>query len=381
MSKYNAAEKLSIARIALQRKFPFYGYLALKLKVIEKPEVGTAGVDGKGRMYYNPEFIEKLSTEEITFLWGHEIGHLIFEHVALKGKRNHMLWNMAGDYAINLILKKDGVGKFIEGGLMDDKYVDWTAAAIYDDLLKEAEKNAEKYQQAVAGGGTDNHDAWGEMSEEEQEKAAKEWQQAAVSAVHACKAAGQEVPEGFRGLIDELTTPKICWRDIVRDKIKAHNKEEISWSKVNRRRAIGDFNCPGKQPGEKVSFMVAIDVSGSFTQDMVKDALSEVWGATREFEEVTVDVIQWDTRVYGHQVFTQDDGDKLCQYEVQGGGGTDFECVHEWMRKNNKQPSQLFVFTDLYFSYMPDPGICDTTFVVIGNDAAPPYGDSVPYEM
>lgn len=380
MTQYTASEKLTIARIALQRKHPFYAYLAMKLKVVEKPEVGTAGVDGKGKMYYAPDFINKLSTDELVFLWAHEVGHLIFEHVALKGKRNHILWNMAGDYAINLLLQRDNVGKFIQGGLTDNKYVDWTAAAIYEDLLKDAEAAAKKYQEAQDGGGADNHDAWGELTEEEQQKVSKEWQQAAVSAAHACKAAGQEVPEAFRGLIDELTNPKITWRDLIREKIKAHNREEISWSRVNRRRSIGDFNYPGTQPGEKVNFMVAIDVSGSFTQEMVTDAMSEIWGATREFEEVTVEVIQWDTRVYAHQVFTQEDGDKLLQYEIQGGGGTDFNCVHDWLNANQKKPTQLFVFTDLYFSYMPDPGICETTFIAIGNDAQGPYGDTIKYD-
>lgn len=376
MSKYNASEKLTIARIALQRKHPFYAYLTLKLKTIEKAEVGTAGVDGKGKMYYSPEFVDKLSTDELVFLWAHEVSHLIFAHCELKGKRNHILWNMAGDYAINQLLVRDGVGKFIEGGLLEEKYKDWTAAEIYEDLLKDAEKNAQKYMDAE---GKDNHEMWGELSEEEQQRVSREWQQNAVSAAHACKQAGAQVPEAFRGLIDELTTPKLCWRDIVREKIKAHNKQEQTWSRVNRRRSLGSFNYPGQKPGEKVSFMVAIDVSGSFTQDMVTEAMSEIYGATKEFEEVDVEVIQWDTRVMNHEKFNQDDGEKLMQYKISGGGGTDLNCVHEWMRENEKEPVQLFVFTDLYFSYMEDPHICPTTFIVIGNDAPPPYGDSINY--
>lgn len=376
-SKYTAAEKLSIARIALQRKHPFYAYLSLKLKLVEDPTVGTAGVDGKGNMYYAPDFINKMSTDELVFLWGHEIGHLIFEHVALKGKRHHILWNMAGDYAINLLLVRDQVGKFIEGGLLEKKYEDWTAAQIYEDLLKDAEENEKKYGQAE---GADNHDKWGELTEEQQERVTREWQQNAVAAAHAAKQAGGEVPEAFRGLIAGLTETKIRWQDIVREKIKSHNKEEVSWSRVNRRRNLGSFNYPGQQPGEKVSFMVAIDVSGSFTQDMVTEAMSEVYGATREFNEVTVEVIQWDTRVYGHATFTQDDGEKMLDYQIQGGGGTDFNCVNEWLRENQKEPSQLFVFTDLYFSYMNDPGICPTTFIAIGNDAQGPYGDTVKYD-
>ncbi len=377
MSKYNAADKLTIARIALQRKHPFYAYLTLKLKTIEKAEVGTAGVDGKGKMYYSPEFVDKLSTDELVFLWAHEVSHLIFAHCELKGKRNHILWNMAGDYAINQLLVRDNVGKFIEGGLLEEKYKDWTAAEIYEDLLKDAENNAQKYMDAE---GKDNHEMWGELSEEEQQRVSREWQQNAVSAAHACKQAGAKVPEAFRGIIDDLTVPKLCWRDIVREKIKAHNKQEQTWSRVNRRRQLGHFNYPGQKPGEKVSFMVAIDVSGSYTQEMITDTMSEIYGATKEFEEVTIEVIQFDTRVYGHTIFNQDDGDKMTQYEIHGGGGTCYKCVHDWLVENQKEPSQIFCFTDGYFSPLPDHGLCDTTFIISDGGQAGPYGDSIFYE-
>lgn len=381
MTKFNAQEKLRIARVKMQRQNVFYGYLSLKLEMVEDESVGTAGVDGKDNFYYSPTFVESLDTENLIFLWCHEIGHLVFEHIHLKGNRNHILWNMAGDYVINGLAKKEGIGKLIDGCLYDEKYDGWTTSQVYEDLLKEAEKNMDAYSKLLEEGKADNHSKWGEMSEAEQEAVAKKWQSHAIAAAAACKQAGQEVPEAFRGLIDELTTPKICWREHIREKIRAHNKQEQTWSRIDRRRKLGQFNYPGVLPGEKVNFMVAIDVSGSFTQDMVTDAMSEVWGATREFEEVTVEVIQWDTRVMNHKVFTQDNSEDMLQYNISGGGGTDFNCVINWLRDNEKEPTQLFVFTDLYFSYMPDPMICPTTFIAIGNDAQGPYGDTVKYEQ
>ena len=386
MSNFTTMERLQIARIKLQRQAPFYGFLALQLKLVEQPSVGTAGVDGKGRMYYAPEFIDKLDTEELVFLFAHELGHLVFDHITRKGSRNHMLWNMAGDYVINLALEKDNVGKFIEGGLKDGKYKGMTADEVYELLKKDMEQAMKDYQKSQESGGSDSHEMWGEgadgkeMSEEEKQAVSKKWQQAAVSAAHAAKAAGKEVPEAFRGLIAELTEGKISWRDLVREKIKAQNKEEQTWSKVNRRRQLGQFNAPGQQPGEKTSFLVVLDVSGSYTQEMITDSLSEVYGACREFTEVEIDVIQFDTRVYGHTVFTQDDAEKMMQYQIEGGGGTSYECVHEWLIEKQKQPSQIFCFTDGYFSKLPDHGICDTTFIISEGGVEGPYGESIFYE-
>jgi predicted metal-dependent peptidase len=386
MSKFTIQERLQIARIKLQRQFPFYGFIALQLKLVEQPSVGTAGVDGKGKMYYAPDFIDKLDTDELVWLWAHEIGHLIFDHVIRRGNRNHMVFNMSGDYCINLALEKDNVGKRIENTLLDQKYKDMNVFEVYDLLMKDAEQAMKDYQKAQESGGADSHEMWGkgedgkELSEEDKQSISKKWQQAAVSAAHAAKAAGKEVPEAFRGLIEDLTEGKIPWRDFVNEKIKAQNKEEQTWSKINPYRQLGQFNAPGYQPGEKVSFLVVTDSSASYTQEMITDAMSEVYGATREFEEVTIDVIQFDTRVYGHKVFTQDNAEEMMLYEIQGGGGTDYQCVHDWLIQNQKQPSQIFCFTDGYFSALPDHGLCDTTFIISEGGVAGPYGESVFYD-
>lgn len=386
MSKFSTYERLQIARIKLQKRFPFYGYLALQLKLVERPDIGTAGVDGKGNLYYAPEFIEKQTTEGLVFLWAHEIGHLIFDHIPRRGHRNPMVFNMAGDYCINLALEKDNVGEFIEGGLKDKQYDGMDVFQVYDLLMKDVEKAMQDYQNSKDAGGSDSHDMWGvgedgkELSEEQKQVISKKWQQSAISAAHAAKAVGGEVPEAFRGLIESLTEGKISWRDLVHERIKAHNKEEQTWSKINRRRQLGSFNYPGQMPGDKVSFLVAMDVSGSFTQEMVTDAMSEIYGAAREFEEVTIDVIQWDTRVYGHTVFTQDNAEGMLEYKIQGGGGTDLGCVHKWLLDNQKQPSQIFCFTDGYFSAIPDHGLCDTTFIIMDGGTIAPYGESIFYD-
>lgn len=379
MSKYTPEEKMRIARVRLQDKSPFYATLALKLKMVEDESVGTAGVDCNNRIYYSPTFVSALTTDELIWLWAHELGHLIFFHLELKGKRNHLLWNIACDIAINLILEKDGIGKRIADVYYDEKYLGWTASAIYLDLMKNEKGNMQKF--SSLGGSADNHGKWAEGTAVEQEKTGKEWHKFAVQAAHAAKAAGKEVPEAFRGLISDLTETKITWKDLVRSKALSHKKSEVSWNTVNRRRKLGDFYYPGVMPGKKVEFAVGIDVSGSFTQEDVAIAMSEVYSAAKEFEEVTIHVFQWDTRVYGHKIFTKENMEEMLTYEMQGGGGTDFNCVINWMRGENIIPKELFVFTDLYFSFMPDPNICPTTFIVVGSkESEGPYGDTIKYD-
>lgn len=372
---YSAEDKLRIARISLQKQYPFYAYLSMKLNLVENPSILTAGVDGKGNLYYAPEFILPLNTAQLAFLWAHEVCHLVYEHLGGKGARNHIIWNMACDFVINGNLDNEGLGEFIKGGCLDHKYDGWTSAQVYVDLMKDAEKNAKTYADSVG----DNHEEWGDLSEGEAEELKREWTRNVVSAAHAAKQAGGEVPEAFRGLLSDLTENKIDWRDLVREKVKTLSSTVTSFNRVDRRRKLGAFNFPGKSYDEDARFAVAIDVSGSFTQDMVTEAMSEVYYAAEEFSDVEIDVLQWDTRVYGHRKFSSADKDEMFEYKIEGGGGTNFHCVIDWLRNQETPPKQLFVFTDLEFSYMEDPMICDTTFIVIGNKTIGPYGDTVQY--
>ena len=37
---------------------------------------------------------------------------------------------------------------------------------------------------------------------------------------------------------------------------------------------------------------------------------------------------------------------EFMEYELNGGGGTDFDCVFNWMKEEGVQPKKLVMFTD-----------------------------------
>jgi predicted metal-dependent peptidase len=89
-------------------------------------------------LYFNEGFMEKLSDDEILFVLAHEVMHMALEHGLRKQARNHMLWNIACDYALNLVLKDSGFEIWKEA-LCDDIYKDMSADQIYDKLQRSAE--------------------------------------------------------------------------------------------------------------------------------------------------------------------------------------------------------------------------------------------------
>jgi hypothetical protein len=61
-----------------------------------------------------------------------------------------------------------------------------------------------------------------------------------------------------------------------------------------------------------------------------------------------------------------------------GGGGTDFDCIFDYLKREAIQPNRLIVFTDMMpFGSWGDPDYTDTTWIGYGEYAktvTPPFG-------
>ena len=120
-------------------KYPFFGSVVAGVKYKEERSVGTAGTDGK-TIYYNPDFLEKLSTDEQTFIFAHEVCHIAFDHILRSEGKNPQIWNTATDAVINQFLKRDGL-KMVEGGVDIADAVNYDAEQLYNKMMQEQQQN------------------------------------------------------------------------------------------------------------------------------------------------------------------------------------------------------------------------------------------------
>ena len=120
-------------------KYPFFGSVVAGVKYKEERSVGTAGTDGK-TIYYNPDFLEKLSTDEQTFIFVHEVCHIAFNHILRSEGKNPQIWNTATDAVINQFLKRDGL-KMVEGGVDIADAVNYDAEQLYNKMMQEQQQN------------------------------------------------------------------------------------------------------------------------------------------------------------------------------------------------------------------------------------------------
>jgi predicted metal-dependent peptidase len=390
-------EKLVTARVGLLLRASFFGNLATRLKLVNADEwCSTAATDGR-HFYYNTRFIELLKPKEIEFLFGHEVLHCVYDHFGRRGDRDPMLFNIANDYCVNADLKKHRVGEFITSVpcLYDSKYENKSSEEIYDILYENAEKIdigslidklLDDHLDGDDGeGGSGEGDEQGgkgrpKLSAEERQKIKDEIKEAMLAAAQASDAGS--IPLGVKRLIQDLTDPKMNWRELLRMQLESTIKSDYTWMRPSRRGWDMDAVLPGMNRTDAIDIAIYIDMSGSIGEEQGKDFLSEVKGIMEAFESYKIHVACFDTEVYNLQQYNSENLDSIEDYELAGGGGTDFDSIFRHLKHEQIEPKRLVVFTDGYpCGSWGDPNYCDTVWIIHGDkNPNPPFGTFALYE-
>jgi len=387
-------EMLITARVGMLLRASFFGNLATRLKLVNADEwCATAATDGRN-FYYNTRFIKMLKPKEIEFLFGHEVLHCIYDHFGRRGDRDHQLFNIANDYCVNADLKKHHIGEFITSVpcLYDAKFEGMSSEEIYDILYENAEKldiNSlldkiiDEHMDGEDGEGSGNDD--GEdgdkkgkgrprLSAEERAKVRDEIKEAMLSAAQTCEAGN--LPLGVKRLIQNLTEPKMNWRELLRMQLESTIKSDYSWMRTSRKGWDMDAVMPGMRNTDMIDIAVAIDMSGSIGEEQGRDFLSEIQGIMESFDSYRIHVFCFDTDTYNPQQYNSENLEDITGYDLQGGGGTEFDAIFRYLKDAEIEPKKLVVFTDGYpFGSWGDPNYCDTCWIIHGDrNPSPPFG-------
>jgi len=391
-------EKLITARVGLLLRASFFGNLATRLKLVNADEwCGTAATDGR-HFYYNSRFIEMLRPKEIEFLFGHEVLHCVYDHFGRRGERDPQIWNIANDFCVNADLVKHRVGEKITTVpcLHDTKYDGMSSEEIYDQLMQNVQKISlqdlidKMLDEHLDGegdgdGSGDGEDKEGKgrprLSEAEKQQIRDEIKEAMLAAAQTVDGAGN-IPAGVKRLIQDLTEPKMNWRELLRMQLESTIKSDYTWMRASRRGWHMDAVMPGMQTEPMIDIAVAIDASGSIGEKMLKDFLSEIQGIMDSFPAYRIHVITFDTECYNPAQYNSDNLDSMCDYEVSGGGGTDFTAIFRYLKDEEIEPKRLVVFTDGYpFGSWGDENYCDTVWILHGTTSiVPPWGQYAYYD-
>jgi predicted metal-dependent peptidase len=402
-----AREKLTTARVGLLLKASWFGSMAIRLPLVNADAwLPTAATDGR-YFYYNSKFILMLAVKECEFLFGHEVLHNVYEHLGRSNdnKHNPQIANIAADYAVNNDLIQARIGKQITTVpiLYDPKYAGFSMEEIYDKIIENAEKididdlldmlldehldGEDKDGPGASGDGDDDGKPTegkdGNLSskskpkynEEERKKIRDEIKDSLINSAKTCENAGS-LPSGVQRIIKDLTEPKMDWRDLIAQTIQSTIKSDFSWMRPSRKGWHTDVILPGMVPENTIDVSIGLDMSGSISNEMGRDMLSEVKGIMGQFSSFKIKLWCFDTQVYNYAEFDESNLDEIDSYEPTGGGGTDFMCNYNYMKENDIQPDRFIMFTDGYpCGEWGDENYCDTVYIIHGNDTIqPPMG-------
>ena len=383
-------DRIVVARVGLLLRHPFFGNMATRLRILAADDwLGTAAVDGRN-LYYNTQFFNAMDNKEIEFVIAHEILHCVFDHLGRRGSRNPMLYNIAADYKVNNTLVRDNIGtkpKIVDC-YQDFKYEKHTSEEIYDELFETAKQNGEDFLEQLGemldehldmdGDGEGNSDGDGEdkdsnghnvskskpkYSKDEIKKIKDEVKEAMINAAQSAGAGN--TPAEVARMISELTEPKMNWREILRQQIQSTIKSDYTFMRPNRKGQMSGAILPGMNFQDTIDLCICLDMSGSIGNVQAKDFLSEVKGIMDEYQDYKITLWCFDTKVYNEQEFNGDGADDLLDYEIMGGGGTDFDVNWTYMKEHNIQPKKFIMFTDgMPWDSWGDPDYCETVFII-----------------
>ena len=402
-------DRIIVARVGLLLRHPFFGNMATRLRILAADDwLPTAAVDGRN-LYFNTQFFNAMNNKEIEFVVAHEILHMVFDHLGRREDRNPMLYNIAADYIVNNLLERDRIGTTpsIVSCYQDFKYEGWTSEEVYDELFKEAKKNGEEAIKQLGEmldehldmegdgegdgeGDEEGKDGNGNTVSKRKPKYSKEQldqikDEIKEGMLQAAQSAGAgNTPGEIQRMIKELTEPKMNWRELLRQQIQSTIKSDFTFSRPNRKGWQSGAILPGMNFQDTIDICISLDMSGSIGNNQARDFLGEIKGIMDEYQDYKIKLWCFDTGVYNEQDFSADGGEDLLDYEIFGGGGTDFMANWTYMKEHDIQPKKFIMFTDGYaWDSWGDPEWCDTVFVIHSNhnkNLQAPFGVTAHYD-
>ena len=353
------AQSLSKISKELMLKEPYYGFFLIMLNKVWRKDLPTAGVSKHNINYQlaiNEEFWTGLSDDHKMGLLKHELLHIAFGHLVSFGSfSNKKLANIAMDMEINQYIEASWLP---EGGINIDDYTDIQldrkagCRYYYDQLLRlqdEKDKNGSTGDQAmdnlldnIASGDIPDHSTWEEfedMSEAEKKLIEKQVQKILQDAKEQTIKKRGTVPGEIEGLIvlDEVTKAKFDWRGYLRRFTGTSTK--IFTKKIRRKENYRYEDNPGLKIKMRQHMLLAIDTSGSVSNDELAEFMNEIHHIHKAGVDITI--VQCDTSIRSIEPYKGKN-----DLKVHGRGGTEFDPVLDYYNANIGKYTSLVYFTD-----------------------------------
>lgn len=360
----------------LLMKEPFYCACYRRFRKIVTRDMPTACVlYDKSRdsftLAVNPEWMTKHTIEEQGFIIAHEMLHFAWMHITARAREPMQLHNIACDLTINGTLKmagyatpKDGLFPGVRPDTSKtkcdnekmreaiDKVADLIASfppgAASDMYFMELSKNwPEELTSSGDGEGSggaggfgefDDHSKWSQsadgknsdavadMDTERMRARAKSTLAQAVAEVDRQSSGWGSIPADIVSAIREYVSPVIRWRSVLKNFIGTLVRADKTTSikRINRRYP---YIHPGVKYGRLPKLLIAVDESGSVSDEMLGSFFSELAILVKK---VDIDIVPFDSHVRETALTRWRKGQKF-SLDRQATGGTSFDAPTDFV--------------------------------------------------
>jgi predicted metal-dependent peptidase len=337
-----------------------YGSLIVSTKITFTDKNGVTAYTNGVRIVLGKEFWKGLNDKERIFLLLHEGCHMLLKHIDRFKELNNAdnsIWQKACDYYINLMLEEDNQGhyEFIEGGLLREEYSGLSTNEIYKVLKEEEPKES-------------NDCSFGNdlVVDEETNSSAKKAmdniiQDTIQNNIKQFTAGSNLLTE----LSNLIAVPKVNWKTALSRYMNIKFRANKTYSNPSRRSAYNRrIVLKGHDKDYKLGdLLVYIDVSGSCTEDDIRNMCTELYQITKRFKPNKIIFKTFNTEIVDTFII-RNVNDIPSNIDISG--GTDIRCCIE----DSYQYTNAVLTIIMSDFYSPDfsKGNTDLLLLVLNND-------------
>ncbi|MDP3464197.1 MAG: VWA-like domain-containing protein [Sulfuricurvum sp.] len=335
---------------------PYFGTLSSGLEIVVNDNIESFTLQGN-RFEYREDFFKTLSDEQVAFSLSNAALHTVLSHPSRIGNRSPWLWYTACEHAINNMLIDND---FTPPSKItyDPRFRGQYAEEIYEELLD-----------TITREDLNDKDSDSRRNDETPPDKLEVAQQEIRSQNALQKAEDMgSLPEGLERLIPMAIKGVIDWRSELRDAIGGYYVSDYAMMPPSKKLLYAGIYLPSAT-SRHLELAIAIDSSGSVDEVLLAQFIAEVESITEIFGSYSIDLLVCDDRIRSHHRFTN--GERI-EYSLEGGGGTDFTPVFEFIETQLTPPKMLLYFTDLDGKFPRDEPHYETVWIV-------PYIGEVPF--
>lgn len=387
----NALKTLKAGIINSLETEPMFAQILMNLKY-KAASVGTCAVDGEN-LLFEPSFLASRTINDRAFIIAHEALHMAFLHpfqlrdmLEVDPSFDVKLANYCMDCVINRTLQRSGWNVPFDAAMDDRVSDDTTWIELYRIIHKENENqssssgqsgtqsesasgNQSGEQSGSRSDGESSEDSNGESSEDsdipngyknhphggvipasKSKELENDTKQKLSQVMQICKNAGKLSGNFARKIEEVLDIVDSPW-SILQDYIEKETAANSSYRRPSRRHSESDILFPSIEKDFLIQNGVfAYDVSGSVDQKMMNFFWLHGTNIIREYSG-NIFAVFCDAELPENNIHEFDCSD-IAEFlpEFQGGGGTRFSPVFDWISDNDIEPEFLVYFTDMYAS-------------------------------